>query len=129
MNNDFLASKKAGGTTTTGGSSSPFDQIAALEAREQARVQAELDAMAAEEQQVKHALQEKEVQAEQEMKDAAKQELLQYREEELSSIVKASEKEGDNTAATLEAAYAKKEPQLVQELVDKFLAYTTDTSA
>ena len=129
MNNDFSASTTGKQHTSAGGSTSPFDQIAALEAKEQARVQTELDAMAAEEQQVKQALQEKEMQADQEMKDAATQELRTYRETELSAIVQTAENNGHETVQKLEEAYTKQEQELVENLTKEFLQYNAGSAA
>lgn len=120
MKDDFSAS--ASGKT-------PFDQIAALEEQEQARVQTELDAMQAEEQQVKQALQEKEGQADAEMKEAAKKELFQFRETDVASTVKAAEADGQKEASNLETQYTNKEKELVNELVESFLAYNPQKPA
>ena len=122
MKKDFTAS--AGGkTATNGGSSSPFDQIAALEAAEAERLQKELRAMEEEKREVVQALQEKDEQVDTEMKEAAREELKAFRESDLNPIVKKADADGEEEASTLESAYEKKEKGLVDELVEATLAY------
>lgn len=129
MNDDYLATTSGKSTATAVGGSSPFDQIASLEAQEQVRVQKELDAMAAEEQQVKQALQDKEAQAELDMKEAARKELVEYRENELQNIVKAAEADGQKESKALESAYAAKESESLAEITAQFLTINQDKPA
>jgi hypothetical protein len=121
MNTDFSAS--ASGKTTTGAPAkeTPFDQIAKLEKLESSRIATETDAMEEERHEVEQALKEKEDIGEQEIKDAARTELVEYRETELSTIVRAAESEADSTIKRLEKDYLSREDAIAKKLLEQAL--------
>lgn len=118
MDTDFSASTS--GKTATG-TKTPFDQIAQLEEQENARVAQEIGAMDEEKHEVEQALKEKEEIGDQEIKDSARKDLMEYRETELSTIVKAAEKDAEKEAKSIEEGYLSREDAVVQKLLEKAL--------
>ncbi|PIR52938.1 hypothetical protein COU76_04140 [Candidatus Peregrinibacteria bacterium CG10_big_fil_rev_8_21_14_0_10_49_10] len=117
MNSNFSAktSGKTGFGLKTGGT--PFDQIALLEAQESARVALEIEAMEKEKVEVEQAIEEKEVTGGKEIREAALQELRDYRETELTVIVKTAEEQTEKETATVKKHYQEHEDAVVQKLV------------
>ena len=77
--------------------------------------------MEEEKKEVEQALKEKEEIGDQEMKDAAREELLEYRETELSTIVKAAEKEMTKETEKIESTYQSKEKDIAKKLLTQMV--------
>jgi len=119
MNTDFLASTS--GKTGTG--TTPFDEIVKKESNEQKRVEKELEAMQKEQQEVELSLSEKEKQADTDFREEAKNELKEYKTSDLSTMLKAAEKDATGGAEKLESGARKKMPKVADSLVKQM----TDT--
>ncbi|PIQ75765.1 hypothetical protein COU78_00135 [Candidatus Peregrinibacteria bacterium CG10_big_fil_rev_8_21_14_0_10_49_24] len=122
MDTDFSATTGAKGAVSTPTRDTPFDQIARLEEQENARVAKEIEAMEEEKREVEQALKEKEEIGDQEIKDAARKELMEYRETELSTIVKSAEKDAEKKAEQIEAHFVSQEDAVAKKLVEQALA-------
>lgn len=103
----------------SGSTTSPFDQIATLEAAEAARIEKECSAMQKEKDEVMHSVNTKEQQGYDEMKDKAKAELKQYSEQELNSILSTAQSEAEAECNALEQEAGKRKAALVSDLTKK----------
>ena len=121
MNTDLSASNSGKTASRTATGSTPFDQITALEKEENKRFRTEVDAMDEEKKEVEQALKEKGEIGDQEMRDAARKELLEYRETELSTIMKTAEKEMTKETEKVENAVQAKEKDMAKKLLTQMV--------
>lgn len=105
--------------------STPFDQIAALEMQETARVEKERAAMEVERNEVREALSKKEQQAEAQMKNEARAELQEYCERDITKIIKSAEGEEAKATKKLEMEYEEKAPAVINGLVEQCTSKTS----
>lgn len=117
----------ASGKSATG--SNPFDQIVALEEQEKQRVDKELAAMNDEKQQVAQSLSAKLETAETEMRDEAKAGLKEYREQELSKLLKDAEQSAKQRGEELKKSYESRSQGLIDELANSLLEAHSTTKA
>ena len=103
----------------TGSSTSPFDEITALEERENARTEKEISALQKEKEEVSQSLLLKEEQAREELRTEAKAELKAYSEKELGTIVQKAQREAEKECEALEEGSKKKKASVVKDLVTK----------
>ena len=77
--------------------------------------------MEEERKEVEQALREKEEIGDQEIKDAARKELLEYRETELSTIMKTAEKEMTKETEKVQSAFQAKEGDMAKKLLTQMV--------
>ncbi|MCF7844664.1 MAG: hypothetical protein K9M03_02440 [Kiritimatiellales bacterium] len=123
MNTTFSAtgSQAASSRSTSTSGSTPFDQIAQLEAQEKERVQKEIAAMEVERSEVEKAVEEKTFQAEEELKVKAGAELKEHKDTELSAILSKAKADSEKGIAALEDQWKSKEGQATKQLVGKMI--------
>lgn len=122
-----MTAKKSATTSAKSGTSatkgqSPFDEIAKAEKEQEKRLQTELQSYEKEKIEVQKAVADKEAAAEEELKDAAKKELMEYRETELSAVVKEAEKGSHEEIEALEASYGSNEDAVVASVIEQMTA-------
>jgi hypothetical protein len=120
MNQDISASQSKKSKISASGKT-PFDEILLLEEREKARVQKEIEAMQKAEQEMEQTCAKKEAEAEQKLKEAAKAELKEFREKELSTILKDAEVKAAKKCKKLEEAFAESSAKLAKKMADDLL--------
>ena len=128
MNTTFSAS--TGGKTPSGATKSdenqqskgaPFDAICTLEKEEAERRELEIAAMQTEEQEVRSSVDRKTKEGDQELRNKAKEELKEFRETELSTLIRAGAAEAAKEAEEIEASCKSTLPTVIETLVEQAL--------
>lgn len=119
MNKDFSASNSGKTATATAAGSTPFDQIKSLETAEEERVRRELAVFDRERNEVAKSAAEEEKQAEEEAREAARIELREFKEREMTRLVKKAEEEAHSGCHKLEEGCKKRQPAIVHSLVEQ----------
>ena len=98
-----------------------FDAICTLEKEEAERREIEIAAMQTEEQEVRNSVDRKTKEGEQELRNKAKGELKEFRETELSTLIRAGETEATSEAEKIEDSCKSTLPTVIETLVEQTL--------